>query len=211
MISKTIQNNEQQILIYSAIFITGLVTANMLSSKIVIVFNLCMPAGTIAYAVTYLMTDIVGELYGKKEADKLVWQGFVCLVFCLLLIKIALILPGIGNTVAFEETFNSSTRVILASLAAYLVSQFFDVLIFHKIRNFSVKYKFIRNNVSTIISQFFDTVIFIFIAFYKVVPNIWELIFGLFVAKVILALCDTPFFYFFTSRYFVVSKEYDEY
>lgn len=186
--------------IYSALFITGLLTSNILGSKIIQIFGLQMPSATIAYALTYLMTDVVGELYGKKEADRLVFLGFCSLIVSTLIIRLAIILPSSNDSTAFNQIFNSTTRIIFGSLAGYIVSQTIDVFIFHKIRQISVKYKFIRNNVSTIISQFFDTVVFSFVAFYGVVPKISPLIWGVFLAKVILALSDTPFFYLLTRK-----------
>lgn len=185
---------------YSAIFIAGLLSANMLSSKIIVICGLQMPSATIAYAITYLMTDVVGELYGKKEADHLVLLGFICLVFSTLLIRLAIWLPSPNDTTAFNQIFNSTTRIIIGSISGYIISQSIDVFIFHKIKSISDKYKFIRNNVSTIISQFFDTVVFSFVGFYGIVPNIWELVWGVFIAKVIIALCDTPIFYLLTIR-----------
>lgn len=186
--------------IYSALFITGLLTSNVLGSKIIQIFGLQMPSATIAYALTYLMTDAVGELYGKKEADRLVFLGFCSLIVSTLIIRLAIILPSSNDSTAFNQIFNSTTRIIFGSLAGYIISQTIDVFIFHKIRQISVKYKFIRNNVSTIISQFFDTVVFSFVAFYGVVPKISPLIWGVFLAKVILALSDTPFFYLLTRK-----------
>lgn len=186
--------------IYSALFITGLLTSNILGSKIIQIFGLQMPSATIAYALTYLMTDVVGELYGKKEADRLVFLGFCSLIVSTLIIRLAIMLPSSNDSTAFNQIFNSTTRIIFGSLAGYIISQTIDVLIFHKIRQISVKYKFIRNNVSTIISQFFDTVVFSFVAFYGVVPKISPLIWGVFLAKVILALSDTPFFYLLTRK-----------
>ena len=186
--------------IYSALFITGLLTSNILGSKIIQIFGLQMPSATIAYALTYLMTDVVGELYGKKEADRLVFLGFCSLIVSTLIIRLAIMLPSSNDSTAFNQIFNSTTRIIFGSLAGYIISQTIDVLIFHKIRQISVKYKFIRNNVSTIISQFFDTVVFSFVAFYGVVPKISPLIWGVFLAKVILALSDTPIFYLLTRK-----------
>ena len=186
--------------IYGALFITGLLTSNILGSKIIQIFGLQMPSATIAYALTYLMTDVVGELYGKKEADRLVFLGFCSLIVSTLIIRLAIILPSSNDSTAFNQIFNSTTRIIFGSLVGYIVSQTIDVFIFHKIRQISVKYKFIRNNVSTIISQFFDTVVFSFVAFYGVVPKISPLIWGVFLAKIILALLDTPFFYLLSRK-----------
>ncbi|MGF7109153.1 queuosine precursor transporter [Treponema pedis] len=185
---------------FNALFITSLLTANILGTKIISIFGLQMPSATIAYAITYLMTDVVGELYGKKEANYLVKLGFIYLSISMIFIRIAIFLPSVNNATAFNYVFNSTTRIILGSLAGYLVSQYIDVYIFHKIKSIYEKYKFIRNNASTIISQFIDTLIFTFIGFYGIMPTITNIIWGIFIAKVIIALCDTPFFYLLTRQ-----------
>lgn len=190
----------RKLMIYSSLFVTSLLTSNILGTKIITVFGMQMPSATIAYAVTYLVTDVVGEIYGKREADYLVLIGFASLIVSTLLIRLALVLPSKDDTTAFNFVFNSTTRVIIGSLSGYIVSQTMDVFIFHKIKNSTIKYKFIRNNVSTIVGQFFDTVIFSFVGFYGVVPKIGTLIWGVFMAKSIIALCDTPFFYFLTRK-----------
>lgn len=197
------QHQEKRIfslIIFSCLFVTGLLSSNFLAAKIINVCGLEMPSATIAYALTYLMTDVVGELYGKQTANRVVLIGFVCLIIAAVLTHIALILPSQFDTTAFEQIFHSSTRVFIASVTAYAISQNVDVFIFHKIKGISERYKFIRNNVSTIVSQLIDTIIFSFIAFYGVVPNIFDMIYGVFVAKVFLALCDTPFFYLLTRK-----------
>lgn len=91
--------------VYYSIFITGLLISNVLGSKIVTIYGLRMPSATIAYAVTYLMTDVIGELYGKKAADRLVKIGFICLIISFLLIRLALILPSDNDTSAFNQNF----------------------------------------------------------------------------------------------------------
>lgn len=201
---------EQLLHLYHSLFITGLLTANMLGSKIITVFGLQMPSATFAYALTYLMTDVVGEIYGKKEANNLVQTGFVCLFVSLIFIRLALWLPSENDTVAFNLVFDSTTRIILGSILAYLASQTASVFLFHKIRSYSQKYKFIRNNVSTIISQGIDTLVFTLIGFYGLVPNVGNIFGGVFIAKVILAICDTPFFYLLTRENAVTLDEYEK-
>lgn len=89
----------------------------------------------------------------------------------------------------------------LASLGAFSVSQFLDVFLFHKLKeSCNGKKKWLRNNLSTMTSQLVDTLIFITIAFYGVVDNLPAMVLGQYVIKLLLALGDTPFFYFFTRR-----------
>lgn len=181
-------------------FIAALIISNLLGAKMISVCGFTMPAGTLGYAATFLITDVIGELWGKKEANDLVLKGFISLLFCNLFIKLALILPAAYPCESFNQVFNMSSRIILGSITAYLISQFLDVTIFHKMQAVFPKHKFIRNNISTMVSQFVDTAIFVLIAFYGVADNILAVIFGTYVAKVVIALFDTPFFYLLTRR-----------
>ena len=190
-----------RLLLFNCIFVSTLLMSNVLASKVITICGLSMPSATIGYALTFLMTDVVGEIYGKKEANALVRRGFWCLLLGLGLVELAIILPSEMDTSHFDAVFSQTHRIVLGSLAAYLCSQHIDVYVFHRIRNaMSARHKFIRNNVSTIFSQFIDTTIFSFVAFYGIIPHIWNLIFGIFIAKAVIAICDTPFFYLLTKN-----------
>ena len=90
--------------------------------------------------------------------------------------------------------------MVFASLIAYMAAQSWDVFIFHLLKDKTGdKYKWLRNNASTMSSQIIDTLIFITIGFYGVVPNIWVMVASQYVVKFVLALLDTPFFYLLTS------------
>lgn len=182
------------------LFASALIVSNLLGAKMVHVCGLSMPAGTIGYCATFLITDVVGELWGKKAANDLVFKGFVCLLFCLALIRIALLLPAASPCDSFDQVFDVNSRVICGSIVAYLASQFLDVAVFHKLREVLPARKFVRNNVSTLISQFFDTSIFVVIAFGGAIDDIVGVIWGTYAAKAVLAAFDTPFFYLLTRR-----------
>ena len=196
------KKNETNLALLTSIFVMSLVLSNILASKILFLFGwFVIPSAVVAYPITFLMTDIIGEIWGKKQANKTVFIGLVCQLFASLLIVIAILLPiapFADNQSMFKEILGSSLRVTLASLIAYLFSQSWDVFVFHKLKNKSTKYKWLRNNLSTMTSQIIDTAIFITIAFYGTVPNILTMILSQYVIKAILALLDTPFFYFFT-------------
>lgn len=185
-------------------FIMSLLVANVVASKVVNLYGLIVPSAVVAYAITFLCTDVIGELYGKEEANNTVKLGFITQVFSLILIALAIKLPPaifmIEYSQVFSQVLGQSLRVVSASLIAYLISQANDVFIFHKLKEkTNGKYKWLRNNVSTMISQFIDTVIFITIAFYGVVPNLWLMVVSQYIVKFILALLDTPFFYLLTK------------
>jgi len=146
--------------------------------------------GAIVYPVTFLLTDILGENYSKKEVLRVVLWGIVIAVIPTILI--------------------ADWRIALASISAFMISQTLDVNIFHIIKKKAEKLWWLRNNVSTIISQAFDTIIFFTVAFAWVLPAtvIVKLILGDYMVKIVMALLDTPFFYFIAikSRSLFTSK-----
>lgn len=194
-----------KLIVLNGFFVISLLVSNVTASKIISIGNLIVPAAVVAYAITFLCTDVIGELYGKEEANKTVRLGFILQLFSIGLLYVAIKLPPAPFMVEYNEVFQQvlgqSLRVVIASLIAYTISQFNDVYIFHKLKDIhGSKHKWLRNNLSTITSQLIDTSIFITIAFYGIVPNLWALILGQFTIKVVLALLDTPFFYLLTKK-----------
>lgn len=182
----------------------SLLVANVIAGKLVDIYGFIVPSAVVAYALTFLCTDIVGEIWGKEEANKMVKLGFIIQIFSLILIFLAIKLKPAFFMIDYNEKFNvvlgQSARVVISSLIAYLISQANDVFIFHKLKEKTKgKYKWLRNNLSTLSSQFIDTSIFITIAFYGVVPNLLWVIISQYFIKLILALLDTPLFYLFTK------------
>ena len=200
----------KNLMLVNAIFLTSLLVANVVSSKIVSFWGLTVPAAIVAYPLTFLMTDVIGEIWGKEEANKTVKLGFICQMISLVLIGGAILLPVApfaDNQAQFAAILGSSFRVVFASMIGYLVSQSWDVWIFHKVRNWYIKKhgttkggRWIWNNASTMTSQIIDTAIFITIAFAGVVPNIWSMILSQYLVKFVYALLDTPFFYLLTNK-----------
>lgn len=196
------QKTDRNLLILNGLFITSLLIANVLSAKIVSFWGMVIPAAIVAYPLTFLMTDLIGEIWGKEQANKAVKLGFICQIASLIMIGLAILLPVApfaDNQAEFKGIMGQSFRVVAASLVAYYCSQSWDVWIFHKIRGISTKHKWIRNNVSTMTSQMIDTAIFITIAFVGVVPNIWTMIISQYIIKVVYAALDTIPFYLLTK------------
>lgn len=204
------RKTEKNLMLVNAIFITSLLIANVVSSKIVSFWGLTVPAAIVAYPLTFLMTDVIGEIWGKEEANKTVKLGFICQMVSLVLIGGAILLPVApfaDNQAQFTAILGSSFRVVFASMVGYLVSQSWDVWIFHKVRDVYIKKhgstkggRWIWNNASTMTSQIIDTAIFITIAFIGTVPNIWTMILSQYLVKFVYALLDTPFFYLLTRK-----------
>ena len=197
----------RNLVLVSAIFVVALVISNILAAKVVQIGPIEIPAAVIAYPFTFLMADIVSEIWGKKEAHYLVLVGFIVQLFSLLLITIAIFLPAApySDQAAFSGVLGSTWRIVLASMVAYLVSQFFDVFAFHKVKQ-HFKAKWMRN-CTTVVSQLIDTSIFITIAFIGSVPSIGVMILSQYIVKVCFALADTPFFYLLTKHGSAENKE----
>lgn len=192
------EKSQKAFVVLNSIFVGSLVIASVLASKIITVFGMVVPAGVLAYCITFVATDVVSELWGRDKANTVVLGGFVALLFSLILVRFALLWPPAAfwpHDPAFRTILDSTSRIIVASFIAYLLSQFHDVWAFHLLRRLTGgRHLWIRNNVSTAVSQLIDTVVFITIAFYGVMP-ITPLILGQWVLKLTIALLDTPVIY----------------
>lgn len=218
------KKTQENLYLLYMIFAVGLVTANAISAK---VFNLginffgspvTMTVGAICYPITFLVTDIIGEIWGKKEAKIAVKFGFVCQVLATFVIIIARYLPAVDADMqnSYVMLMGQNWVFVIASLTAFLVSQSWDVFVFHKIRNAYIERygsrkggRWIWNNGSTIGSQLIDSVIYVFIAFgfgfgwlfdSSMYATLKSMIIGQFMVKAILALLDTPIFYICTNK-----------
>lgn len=178
----------------TALFAGSLVLAAILASKIMVVGGIVVPAGVLAYCVTFVCTDVINEIWGREKAQQVVLSGFGTLVLSLLLIQLALNWPSAPfwpHQEAFEIILGTTPRIILGSLLAYLVSQLHDVWAFDFWRKKTAgKYLWVRNNGSTILSQLLDSILFISIAFYGLMP-ILPLIVGQWLVKLVIAALDT--------------------
>jgi len=176
-------------------------TANFIAGvKLTNLLGMVVPAGFIAYSITFPITDIVSEVWGKKEAHRFVWAGFAANIGSLLLILLAYLLPPLYPEMQdlYSRAFMPMARIVFASMVAYLVSQHLDVDVFFRVRELTKgRYLWLRNNVGEAVAQAVDTAIFITLAFYGVVPTpvLLNMIFVQWLWKVIANLLDTPFVY----------------
>ena len=206
------------------LFVTALVTAQLTASKVlafelpvalpVTGAQLALPGAALAYALTFLASDCYTELYGRRAAQIVVNVGFVLNFIVLALVWSTIAAPAAPSSVdpgAFETALGASTNVVLGSLLAYLVSQNWDVIVFHRIRDYTGSEKlWLRNIASSASSQAIDTVIFVSVAFAiapavlgvgAVLPTdiILSLMVGQYLLKLAIALLDTPVVYAIVS------------
>lgn len=185
------------------VFAALTVLANLMAVKLIAFGPFIAPAAVLVYASTFLMTDILSELFGKEKARLAVWTGFLANLVMVVSILIAVNWPAASImdpelAQAFHTVFGFAPRVVLASMAAYLVSQHHDVWAYHFWRKkTNGRCLWLRNNASTMVSQLVDTAIFITLAFYGLVPNavLWQMLLGQYVIKLLIAALDTPFMY----------------
>ncbi len=177
-----------------------IVLVNVMNTKMVTIGSFVVPGWTLLFAVTFLITDIISEKFGKKYATQAVWAGFYALMIYLVSIWIVLVWTpasfALETAEAFSTVFFFAPRIIIGSLIAYLIWQHHDVWAFHFWKKkTNGKHLWLRNNASTAVSQFIDSFIFVVIAFLWVVPNIWTIILSVYIIKLIIAIIDTPFIY----------------
>ena len=193
--------------LYASIVIS-LLLANLQGPKLTEIFGLQTSMGVILYSSIYFATDLLSERYGKSEATRAVMIGFMVSVIIIVMISISLIyLPATAPETAnlalniHEATatlFDFTPRFVLGSLLAYLLSQRFDVWIFHVIKEKTRgRHLWLRNNISTILSQAIDTVIYGVVVWWGVVDfaTAMQLALAKYFFKILIALIDTPFIY----------------
>ncbi|MCM3596861.1 queuosine precursor transporter [Metabacillus idriensis] len=178
------------------------VVANLQVVKTIEIFGLTATMGNIMYGTAFLVTDILNEKYGEKEAKKAVWLGFATLISLTVIMQGVLMFKPDETDFAqgaLETIFGLIPRIALGSLAAFIISQYADVAIYSYIRKKfpSDRLLWVRNNGSTMISQLIDTLIFTSIAFLGVYPfSVWVQIFiTTYLIKFVVAIIDTPFAY----------------
>jgi len=184
------------------------ILANVQVLKTVEVFGFVASAGNILYSTSFLVTDILDELYGKKYAARAVWVGFMGLFAATLIMQLTLnFAPHISDWAdpSLQSLFGFFPRVATAGAIAYLISQILDVNLYQIIRKIfpSDNMLWLRNNGSTMLSQLLDTTVFCTLAFWGVfeTPIFWSVFWTMYIMKVIVAACDTPFVYIARTLY----------
>ncbi|MBQ4482048.1 MAG: queuosine precursor transporter [Lachnospiraceae bacterium] len=186
-----------------AFAIFGTLLGNIAVCKNINIFGFGTTAGNVLYASTFLVTDILSEKYGKKEASKAVAYSFSVMVLWMLGTQLMLWFTPNENDFANESmkiVFGLVPRITVASLIGYVCSQNLDVFLYHyiwgKTGNTRAKL-WMRNNGSTLTSQLIDTVLFTFIAFWGVYPIdvFLSILITTYLFKAVVAVLDTPFMY----------------
>lgn len=199
---------EKAYLILVAIFLSALVAGNLIFQKFFQwspfgLYTFELSVGILPYPITFIVTDLVSEIYGKRRANQMVFTGFIASLFTLAIVIIADLAPATEwspiSDKTFSEVFGFTYVAVGASMVAYLIAQLVDVQLYHfwkKLTN--GKHLWLRNNASTFTSQLVDTlVILLILCSLEVIA--WDLFFALlingFLFKVLVAMADTPLVY----------------
>lgn len=197
------------------LFVTSLIVSNLIFKKFFYYypFNSSLfgvklfeiSVGILPYPITFLITDLISEIYGKKKANEVVFGGIIASFFAMGIIYISNVVPATSwspvSDEMFSTVFGSTSIAVISSMLAYLFAQFVDIQIYHFWKSITKgKHLWLRNNFSTFLSQFIDTatVLILLCSFGEIQ---WRLFTGLLMAgflfKVIIAALDTPILYIF--------------
>jgi uncharacterized integral membrane protein (TIGR00697 family) len=160
----------QRFIVIAAIFITCLITANIIAVKLISIGGLILPAAIIIFPLSYIFGDILTEVYGFRAARKVIWLGFLCNLIVVLAIWIGGLLPAApfweGKQAAYDTILGYVPRVLLASFVAYLIGEFANSFVMAKMKiKTKGRWLWTRTIGSTIVGQGLDSAIFITIAF----------------------------------------------
>ncbi|NJL56695.1 queuosine precursor transporter [bacterium] len=151
------------------VFITSLITANIAAVKLVDVFGLIMPAGIVIFPISYIVGDILTEVYGYKNARRVIWLGFFCNLLAVIGLVAGQLLPPAGfwdGQEAYERILGYTPRLLVASFIAYLVGEFTNAYVMSRMKALTKgRWLWTRTIGSTFVGQGLDSLIFIVIAF----------------------------------------------
>jgi uncharacterized integral membrane protein (TIGR00697 family) len=157
-----------------AIFITSLITANIIAVKLVNVFGFILPAAVIIFPISYIFGDVLTEVYGYRQARKVIWLGFICNLIMVIAIWIAQILPAASfwdGQAAYERILGYTPRLLIASFLAYLVGEFANSFVLAKMKiAMQGRFLWMRTIGSTLVGQGLDSIVFMTIAFVGTIP-----------------------------------------
>src|SRR5258707_2333550 len=188
--------------VIASLFVTCLLTANIIAVKLIVLVGFLVPAGIIIFPLSYLFGDVLTEVYGYGAARRVIWLGFACNLLAVIAISLAG-LAGAGSCwesqAAYEPILGFTPRLLLASFIAYLVGEFTNSFVLAKMKIATKgRWLWTRTIGSTLIGEGLDTLIFISIAFWGIIPAnlMLQAILTQWIFKVVYEVVATPFTYF---------------
>lgn len=200
------EKRERLYLILTTFFCILLVISNFITPKLLDLRGAVVPAGLLTYPLTFLIGDLVTEIYGYSRAKTMIFLGFTMNAAAALIIRGALLLPAadILKQHAFEEVFSQNFIIVFASLAAYILAQLADIKIYSFIKSLTgTKFLWLRSNASTFIAQAVDTTVVISLTFAWgfgfASAEVGSLILFSYLYKIFFNVLMTPFYYLSVS------------
>ncbi len=197
------EKDYRKILICLTLYLSSLFAANTLGIKLMpFLFGTHLSVAVFCFPIVFIMTDVIGEVYGKKMAKNFVYAGIFSILIFLLYSAISIVVPWAGAGMwahdGYNLIFGISVRFSIASLVAYAIGEYQDVLSFFFFKkNIGSKYFWLRSNLSNVWSQLLDSAIFMFIAYLGVLPvkTILLIIIPWWIYKVVMGFLYTPLSY----------------
>jgi hypothetical protein len=161
-------------LIVVAVFVTCLITANLIAVKLVDLFGLILPAAIFIFPLSYITGDVLTEVYGYRQARKVIWLGFLCNLLVVVAIWIAQVLPAASfwdGQKAYERILGYTPRILVASFLAYLLGEFANSFVLAKMKIATRgRWLWMRTIGSTLVGQGLDSMVFMALAFAGNIP-----------------------------------------
>jgi len=191
--------------VIASIFVTCLITANIIAVKLILLFGFLVPAGIIVFPLSYLFGDVLTEVYGYGSTRRVIWLGFACNLLAVIAIYFGGLAPAAPfwhDQRAYDTILGFTPRLLLASFIAYLLGEFTNSFVLAKLKIATKgRWLWTRTISSTLVGEGLDTLIFISIAFWGVIPPQLMLtaILTQWTFKVLYEVVATPFTYFIVS------------
>ncbi len=158
-----------------AVFVTCLIVANIIAVKLISVFGLILPAAVIIFPISYIFGDVLTEVYGYRQARRVIWLGFFCNLLAVVAIAIGQLLPAAPfwhDQPAYESILGYSPRLLVASFIAYLIGEFANSFVLAKMKiATNGRWLWTRTIGSTLVGEGLDSLVFITIAFVGTIPS----------------------------------------
>lgn len=187
--------------IVTSVFITCLITANITAVKLVEVFGMVLPAAVIIFPISYIFGDVLTEVYGYRQARRVIWLGFFCNLLAVVTVWVAGLLPPAGfwdGQSAYERILGYTPRILVASFLAYLVGEFANSFVLARLKIATRgRWLWMRTISSTLIGQGLDSLVFITLAFWGAIPaaGLLSAIIAQWLFKSVYEIVATPFTY----------------
>jgi uncharacterized integral membrane protein (TIGR00697 family) len=185
----------------ASVFVTCLITANIVAVKLISLFGFLVPAGIIVFPLSYLFGDVLTEVYGYGAARRVIWLGFACNLLAVIAFYLAGLAPAASfwhEQAAYDTILGFTPRLLLASFTAYVVGEFANSFLLAKLKIATKgRWLWTRTIGSTLVGEGLDTLIFISIAFWGIIPPqlILTTILTQWMFKVLYEVVATPFTY----------------